>query len=89
MNIEEKNCKKSGVREQLSYPMEDNQLLPTSLRRVQQAAAGHVGEGAHFMGGTHGLNFAQIVGGQLIEAGDAEQSHGGHDFVFQYFENPY
>ena len=32
MNIEEKNCKKSGVREQLSYPMEDNQLLQTSLR---------------------------------------------------------
>jgi hypothetical protein len=35
------------------------------------------------------LNFAQIIGGQLIEAGNAEQSHGGYDFVFQYFENPY
>jgi Homeodomain-like domain-containing protein len=69
--------------------LEDNPLPNVVAAVLQQATAGHVGEGAHFMGRTHGLNFAQIVGGQLIEAGDAEQSHGGHDFVFQYFEHPY
>ena len=69
--------------------MEDNPYSEPLSDRLEQATAGHVGEGAHLMGRTHGLNFAQIVGSQLIEASDAEQSHGGYDFVFQYFENSY
>ena len=44
-------------------------------------------KGANLVGRFHRLDLAQVSGAELIEAGDAEEAHGGGDFAFQQFED--
>ena len=48
----------------------------------EQLPAGHVRKGAHLVRRSHRLHRGQVRRVELIEAGDAEESHGGGDFAF-------
>ena len=60
---------------------------PLAHLDLQQLAAGHVRKGAHLMGGSQRLHFAQVVRVELIQARNPEQSHRRYDFAFEDFKN--